>query len=197
MASPNSLLFDCNQALDHSQTVGPATPLQQVVAALASNALPWEPGEFANGVGVFGPGNNVFIVHNAGTSSGVSQRYVYMGLETQVPLILTKLDVNVGSNAQGNSPDNPVTIAVEAASTQAFQDVVELGTISTVNGTLSMDTIIPRGITFIRLRATSPIPDGSNYIAYSPLTLTASAAPDGRTSIGASAATVLTHGVGS
>jgi hypothetical protein len=101
-------------------------------SVVSTNASQWEPGEFNNGVDTFGPGNKVFILHDTGPEGGANQRYLFIVLTAQQTLVLTKLQVNVRSNAFGSGPNNPVTVAVEASSTNNFASVVNLGSVSTV-----------------------------------------------------------------
>jgi len=171
MATPVQVTFDFNQAKELAQNVGSATPLPNALATFTSNASTWEPGEFNNGVTSFGPNYNVFILHNSGTAQGANQRYAYVCLATQVPWILTTFSVNVSSNAAGHSPTNPVTVAIEASPRDDFFNAVVLGSISANQPqpvqSISFNLRIPVGAMYIRLRSTSPIPNGANYIAYS------------------------------
>lgn len=168
---PLELLYDFNTANELALNVASSQSVFGVDSVASTNALQWEPGEFSNGVTSFGPNDNVFIIHDAGPESGDNQRYLFVALATQQPVVLTQLQVNVGSNAHGNSPTNPVTIAVEASTTSGFSTPVTLGTVSTTTNTLALNLPIPRGLTYLRLRSTFPIPDGSNYIAYDHLKL--------------------------
>ena len=168
------LAIDLNQALEISQNVCAITNVPGVSANISTNASQWEPGEFSNGVNSWGPGNNVFIVHSAGSAAGINQRFAYIGVATRKPFTLTRLQALVFSNAAGHSPTNPVNIAVEISSEDDFLTFETAGTITTHNESpqiLSVNIYIPSGNTYIRLRSTSPIPDGSNFIAYSNITL--------------------------
>ena len=171
VGGPIELLYDFNTANVGALNVTTATRVPYIDTVCSTNASLFEPGEFPNGVVSFGSANNVFILHDAGSALN-PQRYLFVAVATQLPFLLTSLSVNIGSNAQGSSPTNPVVIAVESSSTSGFASVVSLGTISTVKTTLVLNDTIQTGITFIRLRALSPIPDGSNYIAYDHLKLT-------------------------
>lgn len=172
-SNPVELLYDFNTANQSALNVASSQKVPNVCSVVTTYSSLFEPGEFPNGVSPFGPDNNVFQLHNVG---GANQRYAFVALATQQPMVLTALQVNVGSNARGNSPTNPVIIAVEASSTDDFALFTPLGTVSTVTKTLDLNMPIPRGITYLRLRSTFFIPDGSNYIAYDHLKLTGSIA---------------------
>lgn len=119
--------FDLNQTTELCQLVSFKKNTPNIASVLTSNASTWEPGEFNNGVTSFGPRNNVFILHNSGSAQGASQRYMYLGLATHIPLILSQIQVSVSSNAQGHSATSPVNIAVDTSSREDFFDSAVLG----------------------------------------------------------------------
>jgi hypothetical protein len=190
-----SITYDFKKAAQNAQVVAAAGPAKKrMVSFLGTNASPFEPGEFPNGVGNFGPNHNVFILHNSGAAVGINQRYAYVMISTQVPLVLSQLVLPFGSNATGSSPTNPVVLSVEASPTLDFQDMSILGTVSSANSTCSTTALLPRGSTFIRFRATTQIPDGSNYIAFdNSITLSGSIAKDDWMPIGVRARQVLSY----
>ena len=69
-----------------------------------------------------------------------------------------------------------------------------LGTATQVNGTAVTTALLPRGVSYVRFRAITPIPDGSNYIAFDNVTLSGSVAADDWDQIGVSAKQILTVG---
>lgn len=182
MSTPIKLAFDFNKASNLSQNVGTTTYVHRTVATFTTNASQLEPGKFSNGINSFGSNNNVFILHNAGANMGANQRYVYLALATQVPIRLTKFAVNVGTNASTHSPTNPVVFAVEVSPSDNFAGAVSIGSFSsavTTDQTVTMNFEIPSGITYMRLRVTSAIPDGSNYVAYENVKLVGSVIDNG------------------
>ena len=165
------IVFDFNKAPANALRVTSETNDIGAKAVFTTNALQWEPGEFVNGVVSSQPNEKVFILHKAGKTYGASQRYVYFQLNSPVPLRLQGMRFRSHSDAFGCSPENPVVLAVEAATRDDFTDATVLGTIPTFAGPLAekylpLDVRAPVGSINIRLRSTSPIPDGSNYIAY-------------------------------
>ena len=166
------IVFDFNKAPPNALQVPSEPNFLGVKAVFTTNASQWEPGEFVNGVVSFGPNENVFILHNAGTAQGSNQRYVAVQLNNPVALRLVGMRFRSHTNAFGCSPENPVVLAVEAATRDDFADAAVLGTIPTFGGPLAEKSlplgvrVFPAGPINIRLRSTSPVPDGSNYIAY-------------------------------
>jgi alpha-tubulin suppressor-like RCC1 family protein len=166
-----AIAFDFNKAPANALRVPSEPNALGVKAFFTTNASQWEPGEFVNGVVSFGPNENVSILHNAGTAQGSNQRYVAVKLESPVALLLQGMRFRSHTNAFGCSPENPVILAVETATRDDFADATVLGTIPTFGGPLAEKSLplgvrLPAGPINIRLRSTSPVPDGSNYIAY-------------------------------
>ncbi|KAH8883305.1 hypothetical protein GQ53DRAFT_811543 [Thozetella sp. PMI_491] len=167
-----TVTYDFNRAANNALMVAVGGPAQKkLVSLLGTNALAYEPGEFSNGVTSFGSIGNVFIIHNSGSAQGANQRYPFAVVATQLPLVVKVVIANFTSNASGSSPTNPVSAAIEASFTPDFQNVSTLGSVSTVSPASTVAALLPSGMTYIRLRATTPIPDGSNYIAFSAITL--------------------------
>ncbi|KAJ5681610.1 uncharacterized protein N7477_001550 [Penicillium maclennaniae] len=169
------LPLNLDQALELSLNVPSRANVPTLLANLSTNANQWEPGEFANGVQAWSP--NVFGLHNAGANLGSAQRFAYIGVASQAPFTLKQFQVQIDTNAHGASAANPVVIAVELSSANDFAGYSTIGTIQshhTNPQSLTTSQSIPAGLTYIRLRVTSPIPDGSNYIAYSKIVLSGS-----------------------
>jgi hypothetical protein len=99
-------------------------------------------------------------------------------------VVLTKLQVNAAPHAFESAPNYPVAVAVEASSTNDFVTVVNLGTVSAINGVLPLIVLLRRDETYLRLRSTPYTPDGGNYIAYDHLKLSCADATDGWTIVG-------------
>jgi hypothetical protein len=178
------LPLNLNQAVEVSVNVPGTANVPTLYANLTTNSNQWEPGEFLNGVSAWSP--NVFCLHNTGVDLGNAQRFAYIGVASQVPYTLKQLQVQVDTNARGSSSANPVTIAVEMSPRNDFVGYSTLGTVKSHQSTLpslAMSQSIPAGMTYIRLRATSPVPDGSNYIAYSKISLAGSAQTSAASSV--------------
>lgn len=176
--------YDPNQAAEHAQHVAAASSLRNLFGILTSNAPPSKPGVSSNGVTSLGPNNNVFVVYNAGINLGMNQSYIYLGLASQAPLRLKELRFRSHTNAPGASPTNPIPVVVEADIFENFPNVSVLGTIPIFCGELAEKRLSPNlrirsKITYIRFRATIPIPDGNNYIAYTDIRLDVSLNSDG------------------
>lgn len=174
-----NISVDLNKALEPSLNVASAAAVPGIYANLTTNALQWEPGEFSNGVNKWGS-NNVFILHNSGSAQGANQRYAYLGIATTKPFNLKQVQLNIDTNAGGSSEQNPVSVAVEISPRDDFSTVTPLGTVVSHHNpqTLALNAFIPYGTTYVRLRVTSPIYDGSNYVAYSGITLAGSTIAD-------------------
>lgn len=169
------LPLNLDQALELSLNVPGTSNVPNLFSNLTTNSNQWEPGEFNNGV--WGS-PKVFGLHNTGANQGSAQRFAYISVASQVPFTLKQLHVQVETNAHGSSASNPVIIAVEMSPRNDFVGYSTLGTVKshqTGPQSLAMSQSIPAGMTYIRLRATSPVPDGSNYIAYSKISLAGSA----------------------
>ncbi|OSS54202.1 hypothetical protein B5807_01829, partial [Epicoccum nigrum] len=169
------LPLDLDLVLEPSLIVPGRANIPTLWANLTTDASQWEPGEFSNGLWAWSP--NVFGLHNAGVSLGSAQRSAYIEVASQAPYTLMQFQVQVDTNATGSSAANPVVIAVEWSSGNSFVSYSTLGTVQSHRAspqTLALSQPIPAGLTYIRLRATSQVPDGSNYIAYSKIILAGS-----------------------
>lgn len=103
---------------------------------------------------------------------GASQRYAYVVIATQNPLVVSLVTANLTSNAVGTSKSKPVSIAIEASTSPDFQGAILLGVVSTVSSRCLTNTLLRKGVSYIRFRSTTQIPDASNYIAFSDISIT-------------------------
>ncbi|KAK3934040.1 hypothetical protein QBC46DRAFT_348042 [Diplogelasinospora grovesii] len=137
--------------------------------------------------------HNVYALHNSGSAQGRNQRYILVMIATQLPLVLSQVSIPFSTNAAGSGPLNPVTMQVEASPTSDFRSISTLGTINKVNFTAQTTALLPRGISYVRFRATTPIPNGANYVAFkNSIIPRGSVAADGWTQIGVDAKQILT-----
>lgn len=166
LSEPFQVLFDLNQS---PQFALQATSISDFhhgeSAVITTNALSFEPGEFANGVVSFGD-NNVFILHQAGASFGANQRILLITVSSgTATLTLTSLNVNSSQNT------GSVSISVFASSNADLSDAEILATYPANNTdqtvTFSSPVIIPPASSKVfALRAVEAIPDNSNYVAH-------------------------------
>jgi DNA-binding NarL/FixJ family response regulator len=140
-------------------------------AIFKTNALAFEPGEFQNGITDWQP--TAFMqIHNAGADRGAAQRYVYFALTTESAWVLTSVQVRTQTNAGSPRPLGiPIIVAIESSPDQNFSAPTVLGSIPTTGGdsvvrTFADPVAFGAGPVYIRLRSITPIPDGSNYVAY-------------------------------
>jgi len=166
-----SLTYDFKHASDKALLVGVAAPVQNgLISLLATNALQFEPGEFNNGVTSFGS-EKVFILHRGGAAIGQNQRYPYAVIATQQALIVSSVTANFSSNASGASLSDPVVVSIEGSTSPDFTGAVTLGSLSSVTSTCVTSTLLLKGVSYLRLRCITPIPDDSNYIAFSSISI--------------------------
>ncbi len=86
---------------------------------------------------------------------------------TPVPL-LSLVNIPFITNAAGPGPANPVMMLIGASPSSDFEHSLLslLATATQTNPTAITSALLPRGITFLRFRAVTPIPGGTNYISF-------------------------------
>ncbi|KAI5212483.1 hypothetical protein E4T38_00576 [Aureobasidium subglaciale] len=131
------------------------------IGTFSSNANPYEPGSFLNGITSFRPNYNVYILHDSGAAHGASQRNCVISFTVPNQTTFSRLSLDIQHNSGSPGLVAPISIAFEASTTVDFQNATQLGTLDSVFSGPEVS-----GDVHFRLRCTSPIPDGSNYISY-------------------------------
>lgn len=164
------ILFDLNAVPERSTSMGPlSAPGLPATATLKTNAEPSD--EYENWV----VGGGAFMLHHVGPSEGNRQRYLYFEVTNTAAIRVTRIRFRSNTNAGPSA-----NLSIEKSETSNFAAPTLLGTVTTTGGPMSekdlaVDARLPAGTHYIRIRATTAIPDGSAYIAYVGLRLSVEA----------------------
>ncbi|KAI5249660.1 hypothetical protein E4T42_05206 [Aureobasidium subglaciale] len=102
------------------------------IGTFSSNANPYEPGSFLNGITSFRPNYNVYILHDSGAAHGASQRNCVISFTVPNQTTFSRLSLDIQHNSGSPGLVAPISIAFEASTTVDFQNATQLGTLDSV-----------------------------------------------------------------
>jgi hypothetical protein len=175
------IVFDLNRVAALSRSASPTESSNLASATLKTNAIPSDPYEHWVAAGT----ENVFLMHHNGPSEGAGQRYIYFEIVNSSPIRLTRIRFRSNTNVSAGRfrGEDPATLAIERSDNSNFAGAKLLGNVRTTWGgpalkDLPVSEDLKPGTHYIRIRATTAIPDSRSFIAYCDLRLSVELMPD-------------------